>query len=378
MDMNTHLNSRPCPTDIYFTSTLISHTILTHGTDSSRQQHQHQHTQQQQIAQSRRKIVMQNDGLYHVHSNDNGDKQYTPLDLEELENMSHGQIIMPNSPLHHHPTPRGIGVNTNNKGVDSQSQLPQQSQQQFQPMAAWGPGQRPANLFNGDNNTTAPLMAPPPPPPPQQPMLSQSRQQQHEYPQQQYNQQPNNTMPPQQQQQQQPPLSPHHNHHPHQMPINNSASYKWDSQNLQRFLDMRAEMLAVLVVAACPTNTNNSSNNNNNGGIRGGRDMSADMVNAYNKNNNNKAGVNATLRQQEQLKNEQQQQQQSFVRSHSDQLPTSPTRPNDDINLDASNRSSANKSFIRAATTGAVRPSADGEGGGPSMMPDEGYFSMAC
>ena len=136
---------------------------------------------------------MQNDGLYHVHSNENGDKQYTPLDLEELENMSHGQIVMPNSPLH--PTPRG-GVHTHTstngggKGVgsQSQSQLPQ-PQQQFQPMAAWGPGQRPANLFNGNtiNNTNAPLMTPPPPPPPppQQPMLlqspNQSQQQTHQH-----------------------------------------------------------------------------------------------------------------------------------------------------------------------------------------------------
>ena len=247
---------------------------------------------------------MQNDGLYHVHSNENGDKQYTPLDLEELENMSHGQIVMPNSPLH--PTPRGVvHTNTTNgggKGVgSSQTQLPQQQQhqshQQFQPMAAWGPGQRPANLFNGNtiNNTNALLMTPPPPPP-QQPMLLQSpnqpqqkhqHQHQHQqYPQQQYNQQPNHTMPSQQPQphlqQQGAPLSPHQN--PHQRPINNAASYEWDVQNVQRFLDMRAEMLAVLVFAARPNNNSNANTN--------GNTTNADTMNA---SNNTKAGGGATL-----------------------------------------------------------------------------------
>ena len=130
---------------------------------------------------------------------------------------------------------------------------------------------------------------------------------------------------------------------------------------------MRAEMLAVLVFAARPNNNSNANTN--------GNTTNADTMNA---SNNTKAGGGAMLQhqqqQEQQVTNEQQQQQQPLlVRSHSEQLPTSPTRPNDDL-LDASastRSSSANKGFIRAATTGTgdVRPSVLGGGGEPSIMP---------
>ena len=48
--------------------------------------------------------------------------------------------------------------------------------------------------------------------------------------------------------------------------------------NVQRFLDMRAEMLAVFAFAVRPNNNDNANGNTTNGVIRGGRD--ADTMNA--------------------------------------------------------------------------------------------------